>query len=73
MVDYKPFKIGPVTSTKAKKDPEVLPSFPGQYMSTTAKDFAKKKVDKPCPVAQWPQLPIFGKTSGYYRTLDKIY
>lgn len=73
MVDYKPFKIGPVSTAKAKKEPEMLPSFPGQYTSTTAKDFGKKKMDKPCPVVNWPQLPVFGRTSGYYRTLDRIF
>lgn len=73
MVDYKPFKIGPVSTARAKKDPELLPSFPGQYLSTARKDFGKKKTDKACPVVNWPQLPIFGRTSGYYRTLDRIF
>lgn len=73
MVDYKPFKIAPASSDKKKKEAELLPSFPGQYLSTARKDFDRKKMERPCPVINWPQLPIFGRTSGYYRTLDKVY
>lgn len=73
MVDYKPFKIGPLINVRAKKDAEVVPSYPGQYLSTARKDFARKKIDNPCPILHWPQLPIFGRSSGYYRSLDRIY
>lgn len=73
MIDYKPFKIDPLGSGRKKDKPEMVPSFPGQFLSTATKDFNKKKMDRDCPVNKWPQLPIFGKTSGYYRSLDKIY
>lgn len=73
MIDYKPFKIGPLASVRPKKDADIIPGFPGQYSTTASRDFAKKKVDNPCPILHWPQLPIFGRTSGYYRSLDRIY
>lgn len=73
MIDYKPFKINPLGSGKKKDKPELIPSFPGQYTSTTFNDFAGRKPTKKCVVDHWPQLPIFGRTSGYYRSLDRIY
>jgi len=73
MIDYKPFKIDPLTSTRLKRDAERVPAFPGQYSTTASRDFANKKMDNPCPILDWPQLPIFGKPSGYYRSLDKVY
>ena len=73
MIDYKPFKINPSTADKKAKPAEIVPSYPGQYLSTAKKDFAGRKPTKDCVVNYWPQLPIFGSTSGYYRTLNKLY
>lgn len=73
MVDYKPFKIDPSGKGKKHKRGESIPSFPGQYDSTAMRDFAGRRPKRHCIVNEWPQLPIFGSTSGYYRTLDKVF
>jgi hypothetical protein len=73
MVDYKPFKIHHSNARKKQIRAESIPAYPGQYMSTTAKDFLGKEPKRHCKAENWPQLPIFGSTSGYYRTLNKLY
>jgi len=73
MTDYKPFKINPSNLRKKKVRAESIPAYPGQYTSTAAKDFSGRKPKRYCKVEDWPQLPIFGRRSGYYRTLNKLY
>jgi len=72
MIDCKQFN-DPLMSTKLKRDAETVPASPGQHSTTTNRDFTNKKVDNRCPILGWPELPTFGKPSGYYRSLDKVY
>lgn len=73
MIDYKPFKIYPSGAKKKHVRAESIPAYPGQFTSTAQKDFTGRRPRRHCKVDDWPQLPIFGGTSGYYRTLNRLY
>ena len=73
MVDFKPFKIQPTNGKAKRKEVALTPSFPGQYQSTTKKDFGLKVPLKSCDNQAVPQPPSFSKSAAYFNPLEKLY
>ena len=73
MVDFKPFKVESRPKT-AKNNTGIREfSYPGQYMSTTHKDFNEKRPMNQCIMEGKEMPPELLKASTYFNPVNKIY
>ena len=73
MIDYQPFKIQPTSKAKNVKEASSSFTFPGQFTSTTAKDYGGMQPEKICPCTKLESPPDFMKSTTYFNPAEKLY
>lgn len=51
----------------------MMNSFPGQYVSTSHKDYGAKKVPGLCTSEALPKAPDFSNSTAYFNPIEKLY
>lgn len=73
MVDYQPFKIQEINKVKAKKEVTPTFAFPGQFLTTSQKEFYAKGTKAKCQCHNLSFPHDFNKTTAYFNPIKRLY